>query len=128
MTTISKKTRYNDEELQEFKEIIEVKLAKAREELTLYKGQLAERAENQDSKLKGWDDGLGTAETERISLLATRQEKYIKHLENALIRIQNKIYGVCRETGKLIPKERLKVVPHATLSVDAKNSRKRRGR
>ena len=125
---VDEKTRYNDEELQEFKGIINEKLDKAKEELTLYKSQLAERAENQDSKLKGLDDGLGTAETERISLLATRQEKYIKHLQNALIRIQNNIYGVCRETGKLIPKERLRVVPHATLSVEAKNTRKRKGR
>ena len=125
---VDEKTRYNDEELQEFKEIINEKLAKAKEELTLYKGQLAERAENQDSKLKGLDDGLGSSETERISNLASRQEKYIKHLQNALIRIQNKVYGICRESGKLIPKERLKVVPHATLSVQAKNSRKRKGR
>lgn len=126
--TIDKKTRYTDEELEEFKEIINIKLAKAKDELTLYKGQLADRAENQDSKLKGLDDGIGTSETERISTLAARQEKYIKHLQNALIRIQNKVYGICRESGKLIPKERLKVVPHATLSVQAKNSRKRRGR
>ena len=125
--TIDKKTRYTDEDLQEFKEIIDGKLVKAKEELSLYKSQLAERAENQDSKLKGLDDGLGTSETERISTLAARQEKYIKHLQNALIRIQNKVYGICRESGKLIPKERLKVVPHATLSVQAKNSRKRRG-
>jgi len=124
---IDKKTRYTDEELQEFKEIINGKLAEAKDALNLYKGQLAERAENQDSKLKGLDDGIGTSETERISTLAARQEKYIKHLENALIRIQNKVYGICRESGKLIPKERLRVVPHATLSVQAKNSRKRKG-
>ena len=124
---VEEKTRYTDDELQEFKEIINEKLAKAKEELTLYKSQLAERSENQDSKLKGLDDGIGTIETERISTLAARQEKYIKHLQNALIRIQNNVYGICRVTGKLIPKERLRVVPHATLSVQAKNSRKRRG-
>lgn len=124
---VEEKTRYSDEELQEFRELINEKLVKAKEELGMYKNQLTERSENQDSKLKGLDDGIGTAETERLSTLAARQEKYIKHLENALIRIQNNVYGLCRATGKLIPKERLRVVPHATLSVEAKNSRKRRG-
>ena len=125
---VDEKTRYTDEELQEFKVIINEKLAKAKQELALYKNQLSDRADNQDSKLKGLDDGIGTAETERLSTLAARQEKYIKHLENALIRIQNKVYGICRVTGKLIPKERLRVVPHATLSIEAKMSRKVRRR
>lgn len=117
------KTRYSDEELDEFEVLITNKLEKAKEELLLYSQQLTDRAENQDSKLKGLDDGIGTVETERLSTLAARQEKYIKHLENALIRVQNKMYGICRQTGKLIPKERLKIVPHATLSIEAKMSR-----
>ncbi len=121
---VEEKTRYSDEELLEFKVLISNKLSHAREELDFLQSQLTDRAENQDSKLKGLDDGIGTAETERLNTLAARQGKYIKHLENALIRIQNKVYGVCRVTGKLIPKERLKAVPHATLSIEAKMSRK----
>jgi DnaK suppressor protein len=121
---MAEKTRYSDDELGEFKAIINAKLKTAREELNFLQSQLSDRAENQDAKLKGLDDGIGTAETERLNTLAARQGKYTKHLENALIRIQNKVYGVCRETGKLIGKERLKVVPHATLSIAAKNSRK----
>ena len=123
---VDSKTRYSDAELAEFKELITEKLKSAREELHYLRSQLTDRADNQDAKLKGLDDGIGTAETERLSTLAARQGKYIKHLENALIRIQNKIYGICRETGKLISKERLRIVPHATLSIDAKKSRKTR--
>lgn len=119
------KTRYSDEELTEFKSLINRKLTHAKDELNFLQSQLSDRADNQDAKLKGLDDGIGTAETERLSTLAARQEKYIKHLENALIRIQNKVYGICRETGKLIPKARLKAVPHATLSIEAKMSRKK---
>lgn len=122
------KNRYSDKELEEFKTLINQKLARAREELNFYMEQLSERADNPDAKLKGLDDGIGTAEAERMNTLAARQKKYIKHLENALIRIQNKVYGVCRSTGKLISKERLKAVPHATLSINAKLSRKRRRR
>jgi RNA polymerase-binding transcription factor DksA len=118
------KSRYSDIELEEFKGIIEVKLAKAKEELALYMSQLTDRGDNADSKSKGLDDGIGTVEVERMNTLAARQKKYINHLENALIRIQNKVYGICRESGKLIGKERLKAVPHATLSIDAKKSRK----
>ncbi len=123
---VEEKTRYSDDELLEFKTLIEKKLAIAKEELDFISQQLSGRAENQDSKLKGLDDGIGTAETERLSTLAGRQEKYVKHLGNALIRISNKAYGVCRQTGKLIPKERLMAVPHATLSIEAKMSRKAR--
>lgn len=119
------KTRYSDEELAEFKTLINRKLTHAKDELNFLQSQLSDRADNQDAKLKGLDDGIGTAETERLSTLAARQEKYIKHLENALIRIQNKVYGICRETGKLIPKARLKAVPHATLSIEAKMARKK---
>lgn len=114
------KTRYSNKELAEFKKIIEDKLAVAKEQLEFYLQQLSESADNADTKLKGLEDGIGTLENERTITLAARQKKHIQHLENALIRIQNKIYGVCRVTGKLISKERLRQVPHATLSIQAK--------
>ncbi|MCB0638897.1 MAG: TraR/DksA C4-type zinc finger protein [Lewinella sp.] len=119
------KSRYSDEELEEFRILIEGKLENARRELTFYKDQLKEIAENPDSKVKSLDDGVSSMESERLFELAGRQEKLIKHLENALIRIKNKVYGVCRESGRLISKERLRAVPHATLSIDAKKSRRR---
>lgn len=119
----TEKTRYSEAELEEFKVLINTKLAKAKEELELYLSQLNDRADDESSKVKGMD-GVGTVEVERLQTLAARQKKYIKHLENALIRIENKVYGVCRETGKLIRKERLMAVPHATLSIAAKEGRK----
>jgi RNA polymerase-binding transcription factor DksA len=118
------KTRYADKELAEFDEIIVKKLAIANEQLAYYKNQLSEMAENADAKIKGLDDGLTTMESERITQMAARQKKLIQHLDNARIRIQNKVYGVCRESGKLISKERLKAVPHATLSIEAKQIRR----
>lgn len=118
------KTRYSDEELEEFRVLIEEKLSTAREQLIYYQQQMQEMADNPDSKIKGLDDGTGTAENETISNLAARQRKHIQHLENALIRIENKVYGICRESGKLISKERLRAVPHATLSIDAKLNRR----
>lgn len=126
MSQNGEKTRYSDEELDEFRTLIEKKLERAKEQLEFYMTQLSEMAEKGDAKIKGLDDGIGTAENERTTSLAARQKKHIQHLENALIRIQNKVYGVCRETGKLISKERLKAVPHATLSIAAKQNRKRR--
>ena len=123
MAEAFEKTRYSDEELQEFKEIIDLKLKKANEQLAFYLNQLEERAENADSKIRGLDDVIGTAESERLTNLAGRQRKLIQHLENAKIRIKNKVYGICRVTGKLISKERLKAVPHATLSIEAKQNR-----
>ncbi len=119
----AEKTRYSDEELEEFKQIIEKKLTRAKDQYEFYLNQLSEMADNSDAKIKGLDDGIGTAENERISGMAARQQKLIQHLENALIRIQNKVYGVCRVTGQLISKERLKAVPHATLSIEAKQKR-----
>lgn len=116
-------TRYSDEELEEFQKLIEKKLERARGELQYYEQQLQDMADNPDAKVRGLDDGTGTAESEAISGMALRQQRLIKHLENALIRIQNKTYGVCRETGKLISKERLRAVPHATLSIAAKQNR-----
>ncbi len=119
------KTRYSEEELEEFKQLIEQKLTKAQEQLNFYMNQLGEMSENQESKIKGLDDGIGTAEVERMNTLAARQRKHIRHLENALLRIQNKAYGICRVSGKLISKERLKAVPHATLSIHAKQNKKK---
>lgn len=118
------KTRYSDAELDEFRVLIEGKKAKAEQQLNYYLTQLSDMAENADAKIKGLDDGITTMENETTSNMAARQRKLIQHLENALIRIQNKAYGVCRETGKLISKERLRAVPHATLSIQAKQKRR----
>ncbi len=123
MGKTTNKTRYSDQELEEFDKLIDQKLAKAREQLAFYVNQLEEMAENPDSKVKGLDDGVGSVETERLTNMAVRQKNLIRHLENAKIRIKNKVYGICRVTGKLIAKERLKAVPHATLSIEAKNRR-----
>lgn len=118
------KTRFTDVELDEFKILIEKKLERAIEELGFYKNELRHAAENDDQKVKGLDDGSSTIEAEFTSSIVSRQEKYIKHLQNALIRIENKVYGICRESGKLISKERLRAVPHATLSIEAKKNQK----
>jgi DnaK suppressor protein len=118
------KTRYNNEELSEFQKIIEEKLVEAKKQLDFYKNQLSEMANNPDTKVKGLDDGLSTVENERLSTMALRMQKHILHLENARLRIQNRVYGICRVTGKLIAKERLVAVPHATLSMEAKEKRK----
>ncbi len=117
------KTRYNAKELKEFERIIDAKLEKAQKQLEFYINQLSEMADNPDAKIKGLDDGLGTLQNEQITIHAGRQQKLIQHLNNAKIRIKNNAYGVCRETGKLISKERLKAVPHATLSIEAKQKR-----
>ena len=122
------KNRYIDEELQEFKELIEGKLEKARKDFA----NLAESINNsggndtQDTSptFKVLEEGANVLSKEEAGRLAHRQQKFITHLEAALIRIQNKTYGICRETGKLISKERLRAVPHATLSIEAKNNRK----
>jgi RNA polymerase-binding transcription factor DksA len=116
------KTRYSEKELSFFEKIIDDKLTHAREQLEFYKTQLQEMADDPDVKIKGLDDGITTMESERISSLASRQRKLIQHLENAKVRIKNKVYGVCRVTGKLIAKERLIAVPHATLSIEAKQT------
>jgi DnaK suppressor protein len=120
MSEVDLKTRYSDEELAEFDILIDEKLDVAREQLAFYMGQLQDLSENPDSKIKGLDDGLSTAEAERLTTMAARQKKHIQHLENAKVRIKNKVYGICRVTGKLISKERLRAVPHATLSIEAK--------
>jgi RNA polymerase-binding protein DksA len=121
------KTRYSDEELQEFKKIILEKLAKAKESYDLYMSILTHKGDNSDEDtapvFKGVDDGYYEMGREEAARLAQRQLKFIRNLEKALIRIENKTYGICRETGKLISKERLRAVPHATLSIDAKKNR-----
>ena len=117
------KIRYSDEELLEFKAIIESKLIKAQEQFEFYKKQLSELTGGPDGHIKGLDDGLSTIENERMMQMAARAKKYIHHLENALIRVENRTFGICRITGKLISKERLKAVPHATLSIEAKQKR-----
>ena len=124
MSEKAQKTRYSAVELVEFESIIDSKLEQAKEQLTFYISQLSDMADNPDSKIKGLDDGIGTAENERITTLAARVRKHIHHLENAKLRIKNKVYGICRESGKLISKERLKAVPHATLSIEAKQSQR----
>ncbi|AZI24332.1 MULTISPECIES: TraR/DksA family transcriptional regulator [Pedobacter] len=120
----SNKTRYSDSELQEFKELIQDKLRMAKEELNALTSSLsnpnANGTEDTSGAYKTLEDGSATMEKEQINQLAARQKKFIDNLENALVRIENKTYGICRETGKLIQKERLRAVPHATLSMEAK--------
>lgn len=119
------KSRYSDEELQEFKDIIMKKLEKAKEDYELLKNAInhSESNDTDDTSptFKVLEEGAATLSKEEAGRLAQRQLKFIQHLQAALVRIENKTYGVCRETGKLISKERLKAVPHATLSIEAKN-------
>lgn len=125
MANNNEKTRYSDSELEEFKEIIEKKLVEAREELEEYQNQILKKnsgASDSDYKFNGLEDSHVLVEREYLSQQAGRQAKFISHLENALVRIQNKTYGICRKTGKLINKDRLKAVPHATLSIEAKKA------
>ncbi|MEX6626500.1 TraR/DksA family transcriptional regulator [Tenacibaculum salmonis] len=116
--------RYSDSDLQEFKEIILKKIKKSEEDLELlqasYKNGSGNGTEDTSPTFKSFDEGSDTMAKEANVQLALRQEKFIRDLKHALIRIQNKTYGVCRVTGKLIQKERLKLVPHATLSIEAK--------
>ena len=119
----SKRVRYSDEELQEYKEIILDKLAKAKENLAMLTEAFANDANDISDTaptFKILEEGGNVSSKEDNANMAARQQKFIKDLESALIRIENKTYGVCRVTGKLIPKERLRLVPHATLSVEAK--------
>jgi len=122
---MSEKTRYSDQELQEFKELILNKLEKAQRDYEIFKNSITHGDDNdtQDTSptFKILEEGAATLSKEEAGKLAQRQLKFIQHLQAALIRIENKTYGVCRETGKLISKERLRAVPHATLSIDAKN-------
>ncbi len=120
------KTRYTDEELEEFREIIMQKLEKARNDLKLLTESytISNEHDTTDTSptFKVLEEGYQVFSKEENSKFAARQEKFIKSLENALVRIENKSYGICRATGKLIPKDRLRIVPHATLSIEAKRN------
>jgi RNA polymerase-binding transcription factor DksA len=125
--SVDNRTRYSDEELKEFKELIANKLETARSELKYLQEQISrssEMGDDSDARFKGLEDGTSTSEREYLSQMASRQIQYIGHLEKAMIRIENKTYGICRETGRLISKERLRAVPHATLSIEAKQGGK----
>ncbi|MEM9991343.1 MAG: TraR/DksA C4-type zinc finger protein [Bacteroidota bacterium] len=123
MKNSDSKTRYSDEELGFFREIVKKKLFDARQQLDMIRQQQADLAGNPEAKVRGLDDATNAAEVERLSNSSVRLQKHIRHLENALIRIDNKVYGICRVTNKLIAKERLIAVPHATLSIAAKEQR-----
>jgi len=116
--------RYSDAELNEFTHIIQDKLKEAQNDLTLLKGSLSHSDDHgTDDTGRSFnliEDGSETLSREEVALQASRQEKFITNLQNALVRIENKTYGICRVTGKLINKDRLKLVPHATLSMEAK--------
>ncbi|MDX2414572.1 MAG: TraR/DksA C4-type zinc finger protein [Bacteroidales bacterium] len=122
------RTRYTDAELEEFKEIIIGKLDKARNDYETLKSSITHEESNDtmdtSPTFKVLEEGATTLSKEEAGRLAQRQFKFIQHLQAALVRIENKTYGVCRETGKLISKERLRAVPHATLSIDAKKAQK----
>ena len=125
------RTRYSDEELAEFKEIILDMLVKAKAEYNTLRGAVMRTSSNDiedtsPSFKTVEDDGANQLSKEEASQLAARQYKFIQNLEAALARIENKTYGICRVTGKLIPKERLRAVPHATLSIEAKQMKNRR--
>jgi RNA polymerase-binding transcription factor DksA len=118
------KANYSDEDLLEFKGIIEKKIKRAEEDLALlqssYKNDANNGTDDTSPSFKSFDEGSEVMSKEANVQLAIRQEKFIRDLKNALMRIENKTYGVCRVTGKLIQKERLRLVPHATLSIEAK--------
>ncbi|THD69502.1 TraR/DksA family transcriptional regulator [Robertkochia marina] len=122
------KVRYSDKDLEEFRVLIENKIDKARQDLDLlkssYKNDGNNGTDDTSPTFKAFEEGSETMSREANTQLALRQEKFIRDLKNALVRIENKTYGICRVTGKLINKERLKLVPHATLSIEAKNMQK----
>jgi RNA polymerase-binding transcription factor DksA len=128
-TIDSTRTRYSDEELIEFKDLITDKLEKSRTELKYIQSQITKEGENgtadTENRFGGMEDGAGTLEREYLNQMATRQGAFIENLEKALMRIESKTYGICRLTGKLISKERLRAVPHATLSLEAKELQKK---
>ena len=123
-----KNNRYSDKDLEEFRVLIQEKINKAQHDLELIKSAYMNDHDNgtddTSPTFKAFEEGSTVMSKEANSQLAIRQEKFIRDLKNALIRIENKTYGVCRVTGKLISKERLKLVPHATLSIEAKNMQK----
>ena len=117
--------KYSDADLQQFKVVIQGKIEKAEKDLMLIRESFINDQNNgtddTSPTFKAFEEGAETLSKEQNSILAGRQEKFVRDLKNALIRIQNKTYGICRVTGKLIPKDRLMAVPHATLSIEAKN-------
>ena len=119
------RVRYNEIDLQEFKVLIQEKIAKAEKDLFLINESFVNDQNNgtddTSPTFKAFEEGAETLSKEQNAILAGRQEKFVRDLKNALIRIQNKTYGICRVTGKLIGKDRLRAVPHATLSIEAKN-------
>ena len=123
---VRKKNRYTDKELERFKKLILQKMDQAKQDLDLLKSAYMNDSDNgtddTSPTFKAFEEGSETMSKEANTQLALRQEKFIRDLKNALIRIENKTYGVCRVTGKLIKKKRLMVVPHATLSIEAKNT------
>ena len=127
---MSEKTRYSDAELEEFRQIINEKLEKAYRDYDLLKASIMNTDGNDvtdtSPTFKVLEEGASTLSKEEAGQLAQRQMKFIQHLQAALVCIENKTYGICRETGKLIPKERLRAVPHATLGIDAKEDGKRK--
>jgi len=122
------KTRYSEVELKEFEELILDKLEKARSEFKILRDSLTRNNESgtdsTSANTKVLEDGADTAEKENLGQLAARQQKFITNLENALIRIKNGTYGICKETGELISKERLRAVPHTTMCIAAKLNQK----
>ena len=122
---VRKKNRYTDKELERFKKLIVQKIDQAQQDLDLLKSAYMNDSDNgtddTSPTFKAFEEGSETMSKEANTQLALRQEKFIRDLKNALIRIENKTYGVCRVTGKLIKKKRLMIVPHATLSIEAKN-------
>ena len=124
----AEKTRYSDAELEEFKQLILKKLETARADYELLRATITHTASNdtEDTSptFKVLEEGATTLSKEESGRLAAHQMKFIRNLEMALVRIENKTYGICRETGKLIPKERLRIVPHATLCIEAKGEHK----
>ena len=117
--------RYSDSDLMEFKELIQSKIEKAEKDLMLIRESFINDQNNgtddTSPTFKAFEEGAETLSKEQNAILAGRQEKFVSDLKNALVRIQNKTYGICRVTGKLIGKDRLRAVPHATLSIEAKN-------
>ena len=123
---MAEKTTYTKDELEDFKQIISDKIDSAQDDLDILRAATANDSDNgtEDTSptFKQFEEGSSTLSKEENIKLAERQAKFIRSLNNALIRIENKTYGICRITGKLIAKERLKLVPHATLSIEAKNA------
>ena len=124
----TEKNRYSDAELEEFKELILKKLKEAKDDYNLLIGSLSHNddhgTDDTGRTFNMMEDGSETLSREEVAQLAARQEKFIQNLQAALVRIENKTYGVCRVNGTLIPKERLRLVPHSTMSIDAKNSQR----